>query len=38
VADSEIRPDKNSVKIYDELLKKYAACERAALAALGDAD
>jgi xylulokinase len=31
VAGSEIRPDKKAAKIYDALLKKYAACEHAAL-------
>jgi xylulokinase len=31
VAGSEIRPDKKAAKIYDRLIEKYAACERAAL-------
>jgi xylulokinase len=31
VAGSEIRPDKKAAKIYDKLIEKYAACERAAL-------
>jgi xylulokinase len=31
VANSEIKPDKKAVKIYDGLLKKYAACELATL-------
>jgi xylulokinase len=28
---SDVRPDKKAVKIYDQLVRKYAACERAAL-------
>jgi xylulokinase len=32
IAGSEIRPEKKAVSIYDKLLRKYAACERAALA------
>ncbi|HEY4414565.1 MAG TPA: FGGY-family carbohydrate kinase [Verrucomicrobiae bacterium] len=31
VAGSEIRPDKKAAKIYDAMIKKYAACEEAAL-------
>ncbi len=31
VAGSEIRPDKMVAKIYDAMIKKYAACEQAAL-------
>ena len=31
VAGSEIRPDKAAVRVYDQLLKKFALCERAAL-------
>jgi xylulokinase len=31
VAGSEIRPDKKAAKIYDQLIEKYAACERASL-------
>jgi len=31
VAGSEINPDKKAARIYDELIKKYAACEHAAL-------
>lgn len=31
IPGSEIRPDKKSVRIYEQLIKKYAACERAAL-------
>jgi xylulokinase len=31
VPNSEIRPDKKAAKIYDQLVKKYAACERVAL-------
>ena len=31
---SEIRPQKAAVKIYDQLLKKFALCERAALDSL----
>jgi sugar (pentulose or hexulose) kinase len=34
IPGSEIRPDKKSVRIYDRLIKKYAACERAALAGI----
>jgi xylulokinase len=29
--ESEIHPDKNAVKIYDNLLDKYARCEKMAL-------
>jgi xylulokinase len=32
VAGSDIRPDEKAVKIYDQLIRKYAACERTALA------
>jgi hypothetical protein len=31
VANSEIKPDQKAVKVYHELLKKYAACELATL-------
>jgi len=31
VQNSEIRPDKKAVKIYDKLIEKYAACESTAL-------
>ena len=31
IANSEIRPDKKSARIYDQLVEKYAACENAAL-------
>ena len=31
IPGSEIRPNKKSGRIYDRLIKKYAACERAAL-------
>jgi len=31
VSGSEVRPDKKAVKVYDRLLEKYAACEKAAL-------
>jgi xylulokinase len=31
IAGSEIRPDKKAAKIYDQLIEKYAACERASL-------
>ena len=31
VAGSETKPDKKAAKIYDAMLKKYAACEHAAL-------
>ena len=31
IPGSEIRPDKKAVAIYSQLIKKYAACERAAL-------
>ena len=33
VPGSEIRPRKPAVRIYDELIKKFAVCERAALKA-----
>jgi len=33
VAGSEVRPDQQAVKVYDRLLEKFAACERAALKA-----
>jgi xylulokinase len=35
VANSEIKPDKKAAKVYDDLLKKYAACEAATLKKLG---
>jgi xylulokinase len=31
IPNSEIRPDKKSARIYDQLVEKYAACEREAL-------
>ena len=31
VAGSEVKPDKRAVKVYDRLLEKFAACEKAAL-------
>jgi xylulokinase len=31
IPNSEIRPDKKSARIYDQLVEKYAACENAAL-------
>jgi xylulokinase len=31
VPGSEIKPDKKAVKVYDAMLRKYAACERDAL-------
>jgi xylulokinase len=31
IPNSEIRPDKKAAKIYDKLIKKYAACEGEAL-------
>ncbi len=31
VPNSEIRPDKKAAKTYDQLVEKYAACEREAL-------
>jgi xylulokinase len=31
IANSEIRPDKKSARIYDQLVEKYAACENTAL-------
>jgi xylulokinase len=34
IPNSEIRPDKKAVKIYDQLLEKYAACEQDALASI----
>ncbi|HEY4952691.1 MAG TPA: FGGY-family carbohydrate kinase [Verrucomicrobiae bacterium] len=34
VPDSEIRPNPKATKIYNQLVNKYAACERAALAQL----
>lgn len=33
VANSEICPNPKAARVYDELIKKYAACEREALAA-----
>lgn len=33
--NSEIRPNSRAAKIYDRLLEKYTACERAALAEVG---
>ena len=35
VPGSEIRPDKKAAKVYDQLVKKYAVCEAAALKKLG---
>jgi len=35
VSNSEIRPNPTAVKIYDQLIAKYAACEREALKQLG---
>ena len=35
VPGSEIRPQKAAVKVYDQLLTKFALCERAALDSLG---
>jgi hypothetical protein len=32
IPDSEIRPDPKAARVYDQLIEKYAACERAALA------
>jgi xylulokinase len=32
IPGSEIRPDKRAVKVYERLIKKYAACERKVLA------
>jgi xylulokinase len=34
VPGSEIRPQKPAVRVYDELIKKFAVCERAALDSL----
>jgi len=31
IPNSEIRPNPKAAKIYDQLVKKYAACEREAL-------
>ncbi len=36
VPGSEIRPQKAAVNVYDQLLKKFAVCERAALESLAD--
>jgi xylulokinase len=33
VPDSEIRPNPSAVRVYNQLIKKFAVCERAALAA-----
>jgi hypothetical protein len=35
ISDSEIRPDPKAARIYDQLVEKYAACEREALAECG---
>ncbi len=35
VPNSEIRPNPKAVKVYDQLIKKYAACEREALERMG---
>lgn len=35
IPNSEIRPNAKAARVYDKLIKKYAACERQALAALG---
>ena len=35
VPGSEVKPDKQAAKVYDQLVKKYAACETAALKKLG---
>jgi sugar (pentulose or hexulose) kinase len=32
IPGSEIRPDRKAVAIYNRLIRKYAACERSALA------
>ncbi|HEY9508933.1 MAG TPA: FGGY-family carbohydrate kinase, partial [Verrucomicrobiae bacterium] len=34
IPNSEIRPNAKAVKVYDELIKKYARCEREALTSL----
>jgi sugar (pentulose or hexulose) kinase len=31
VPNSEIRPDPKAAKVYDQLIEKYARCEREAL-------
>ncbi len=35
VPNSEIRPDPKAARVYDQLIKKYAACEREALKQIG---
>jgi xylulokinase len=35
IPGSEVRPDPKAARIYDQLVEKYAACERAALAKIG---
>jgi xylulokinase len=36
VPGSEIKPNKAAARVYDELIKKFAVCERAALEASGE--
>jgi sugar (pentulose or hexulose) kinase len=36
VRDSEILPNARAARVYDRLVKKYAACEHAALKLLGN--
>jgi sugar (pentulose or hexulose) kinase len=35
IPGSEIRPNPKAAKVYDQLIKKYAACERKALKQIG---
>jgi sugar (pentulose or hexulose) kinase len=35
VPNSEIRPNPKATRVYDQLIKKYAACEREALKQIG---
>jgi xylulokinase len=35
IPNSEIRPNPNAVKVYDQLIEKYARCEREALKQIG---